>query len=108
MIIIKDKNVISPVLDYEIQILKRLLHDLENIRAGNFPGPRTLDVTSRIDNWMMGSRPEPCLYGEISGHPKLGSTDTGITSSLWVLAPGLGFARTFSRFYALGKPASVD
>ena len=38
------------------------------------------------------------------GHPTVGDGRKGVTSSLWVFAPALGYARTFSRLYALGTP----
>lgn len=40
------------------------------------------------------------------GHPILGSiVPGGITSELWYIDLKLGFTRTYSRFYRLGKPA---
>jgi hypothetical protein len=37
-------------------------------------------------------------------HPTIADGRQGITTGLWVLAPALGYARTVTRFYALGRP----
>ena len=37
--------------------------------------------------------------------PTIRDGGQGLTTGLWVLAPALGYARTISRFYALGQPA---
>jgi len=45
-----------------------------------------------------------CLAGFAAGHPLLGTKHIA-TSPVWVLDPGLRWARTLSRFYRLGVPA---
>lgn len=37
-------------------------------------------------------------------HPTIGDGRQGVTTGLWVLAPNLGYARTITRLYALGRP----
>ncbi|MFZ3033540.1 MAG: DUF6634 family protein [Parvibaculum sp.] len=42
--------------------------------------------------------------GQAYNHPRLGTTSIQ-TTELWAIAPTLGWARTWSRFYRLGFPA---
>jgi hypothetical protein len=91
----------SHKLDVEIEILENLLRDLKSIRAGNFPDKKALASAPLIDQWSLGTRPTPCLYGVISGHPRL-RTSQGVTSDVWVMSPNLRFIRTLSRYYRLG------
>ncbi|MBA8878289.1 DUF6634 family protein [Phyllobacterium myrsinacearum] len=105
MIIVRESGTTSDGLSMEIQVLKELLQDLENIRRGRLPDARALANAPLIDNWSLRYRNVPCLAGAISSHPRLGHAENGITSDLWILAPHHGFARTMSRFYNLGSPA---
>lgn len=96
----------SQNLDKEIELLENLVRDLKQLRRGIFPGRRTLVAAPLIDNWRVVTRPMPCLTGEFSEHPILGNAPTGITSEVWVISPKLGFVRTLSRYYRLGKQQS--
>lgn len=108
MIIVQKSGSTSPGLAMEIQALKKLVQDLENIRSGQLPGKRALAASPLIDNWSISYRNVPCLTGEISSHPELGFAERGLTSDLWILAPHHGFARTMTRFYLLGSPEKSD
>lgn len=90
----------------EIDRLRRLVHDLERISRGEHPGAATLAKAPVIGDWRLARRAEACLVGTMRGHPKLADGAPGATSGLWVLAPELGYARTLSRFYALGDVGS--
>jgi hypothetical protein len=102
--LIKDRSP-SPQLDVEINLLRELLRDLERVRVGQHPGRRVLDDAPVLENWETTVRTEPCLTGIVHGHQRIRDRRTTITSQLWLLAPTLGYARTLSRFYALGEPA---
>ena len=54
-------------------------------------------------NWIS----RPCLLGDIQGHPLLRGPRIE-TSELWAFAPELGWARTMSRFYRLGRPHGTE
>lgn len=97
----------SQKLDKEIELLENLVRDLKQIRRGTFPGKRTLAAAPLIDNWRVITRPTACLTGEFSGHPILKDTPTGITSDVWVISPQMGFVRTLSRYYKLGRKANM-
>ncbi|MGM5035013.1 DUF6634 family protein [Tardiphaga sp. 803_E3_N1_3] len=102
--LIKDRSP-SPQLDVEINLLRELLRDLERVRVGQHPGRQVLDDAPVLENWKVTVRTEPCLTGIVRGHPRIQDRRSAITSQLWLLAPELGYARTLSRFYALGEPA---
>jgi hypothetical protein len=95
-----------PQLDFEIDRLRRLRDDLENIRHGRQPGRKALETAPKIEDSNVINRPIPCLTGRVYGHPRIKEGGIGITTDLWVIAPELGYARTLSRFYILGMPGT--
>jgi hypothetical protein len=96
----------APQLQAHITRLKRLVADLEVIAQGLHPSRDTLSEAPLLNGWRQVVRPEPCLTGIVEGHPGIGDLRPALTTGLWALAPSLGYARTLSRFYALGLPAS--
>ena len=94
---------ISLFADVEIARLERLLSDLKRVKAGEAPTPQDLAEAPLLDDYRLASGRVPCLTGEVTGHPRLGDT-TVLTTDLWLYAPSLGWARTLSRYYRLGKP----
>jgi hypothetical protein len=103
--IINDRRAV-PELEMEIERLRRLADDLEDIRFGRHPGRRTLATAPRIESWSLSRRSVVCLTGRVFGHPAISEGGIGVTTDVWALAPGLGYARTLSRYYALGMPES--
>lgn len=95
----------APQLLPEIARLKRLLADMEAIAAGQHPGREILDDAPLLNGWTLTLQTEACLTGVVEGHPEIADLRPVVTSGLWVLAPDMGYARTLSRFYALGLPA---
>lgn len=77
--------------------------DLRRIKLGLSPTMGELDSAPRLDDWYLGYRFEPALVGNLVGHPELADGPV-TTSAVYVLDGELGFARTLSRFYNLGKP----
>lgn len=104
MTIIVRHNGPVPQLHAHIALLRSLLSDMEAIAQGQHPGRNILNDAPLLHGWTRTARPEPCLTGIVDGHPGIGDLRPAITSGLWVLAPELGYARTLSRFYALGEP----
>ncbi|SEO27881.1 hypothetical protein SAMN04489859_10584 [Paracoccus alcaliphilus] len=81
---------------------------LDAIReAERGPTGDALASTPTLDLWrvLIDRRPYPMLvlWGEVSGHPKLG-TDMITTSRLIALNRNAGWARSVSRWYKLGRP----
>ncbi|WP_046869232.1 DUF6634 family protein [Microvirga massiliensis] len=102
MITIRDRRPV-PELDDRIERLRNLAQDLERIRRGEHPGRRTLAGAPLLEDWSLTTCLEHCLTGTMHGHPTVGDGRKGVTSGLWVFAPALGYARTLSRLYALGR-----
>lgn len=102
----KDKRPFDD-LDYDLDRLRRLVIDLEAIRQGNHPDEATLAEAPRLENWTIARRTEACLFGTMTGHPKIADGRPGATSGVWVVAPHLGYARTLTRFYALRRPSDA-
>jgi hypothetical protein len=81
---------------------KSLAEDLARLAVGQQPTAGDLSAAPIIDDWTIADRQESALAGLISGHPVLG-TRPGITSSVFALDLDHGWARTWSRWYRLGK-----
>lgn len=81
---------------------------VQRLRAGWRPGPEMLDRAPRLHNWNfveLGPQ-RVILVGTVIGHPRLGERPLIQTSYLIGLdATHLKWARTLSRFYALGEPS---
>lgn len=69
------------------------------------PTPEELAAAPRLDVWrpMLDQRRMAALWGEVSGHPKLGR-DLITTSRLVAIDREKGWARTVNRWYHLGTP----
>ncbi|QNQ64443.1 hypothetical protein IB024_16655 (plasmid) [Brucella sp. 6810] len=88
----------------EIETLKALVCDLERLLNGEDPEQSDLADAPLIENWEFDRRHTTCLVGTFIAHPRLGRiVPNGITSELWYIDPERKYARTFSRFYRLGK-----
>lgn len=82
--------------------LELLVTDLTRIRDGRVPTLEALESSPFIDKFTVTTRRELSLIGTVTGHPAFdGPIIT--TSALWIVAPDLGWVRTFSRFYRLGR-----
>lgn len=101
--IIIDEQGISDNIDRKIETLESLLEDLKAIRAGTGPSAADLASAPVLDQWKAGFIPLPCLGGEMRGHPTI-ADGPGRTSDIWVIARDRGWIRTYSRYYALGRP----
>ncbi|MFC7067069.1 DUF6634 family protein [Brucella rhizosphaerae] len=103
---IKNGKMNSTELELEIAMLKSLVGDLERILQGDYPSELELNSAPIITNWKVSVRPSTCLEGALFEHPRLGNlVPSGLTSELWLLDLDRNYARTFSRFYRLGKKA---
>ena len=89
--------------DRMIATLRRLADDLERIANGTGPTLDDLEAAPMLDYWRMAERWSTGLAGHFTAHPRLPSGPI-TTSELWALQPQEGWARTFSRWYRLGKP----
>jgi len=93
-------------LSYELAKLSSLVSDMEAVQRGIHPRHLCEAPVPVLDNWILAQRGTPCLAGLSSGHPTLvGETRPITTSDLWLLSEDRTWARTFSRWYQLGRPA---
>jgi hypothetical protein len=57
-----------------------------------------------LDEWRYALRPVPCLVGFSTGHPRLpGDRRSIVTSEIVLIAEEIGWARSLSRWYQLGR-----
>lgn len=90
------------LLASEVDRLQRLATDLMLLADGYFNVSENAPV---LDSWIRTTRNATCLAGEASGHPHLpGNGRHIITSEVYVVAEEMGYARTLSRWYRLGRP----
>jgi hypothetical protein len=76
---------------------------LDRLRAGEQPSQADLTGAPLIDLWYLSERQGYlCLNGEVSGHPRL--PDGPVTTSILLgIDEKAGWARTYGRWYALGR-----
>jgi hypothetical protein len=82
-----------------------LAADLACLVASEQPSAGALASAPVIDWWLPAFRSSGAFIGKISGRPNITNGRTGVTSQLFVIDPAMGWARTWSRFYRLGRPA---
>jgi hypothetical protein len=83
--------------------LRDLADDLEGFHEhGHIP-----EIAVAIEDWVLLRRAVPCLVGTMSGHPTVGDGNAGATTELFVFDTEAGIARTFNRWYRLGRPQAV-
>ena len=87
---------------HDIPKLERLIVDLKSLADGGVPSARTLAASPLLEQYQMRSGRGLSLAGHCVDHPNLIGPAI-YTSNLWVLAPHHGWARTYSRFYRLGR-----
>lgn len=102
-----DRNGPAHDIRREIEKMEALLTDLKCFAAKQFPTSRELEAAPLIDEYKIDIRDRPVLVGQAYNHPRLGTANV-CTTELWAIAPSLGWARTWSRFYRLGFPDDGD
>ncbi|WP_306440367.1 DUF6634 family protein [Rhizobium sp. 18055] len=80
--------------------LRGLTDDLANIGCFNWQQPTAVHIT----DWFVGRRAVPCLIGRTIGHPNISDGQPMFSTELFYLDVDAGYARTFSRWYRLGRP----
>jgi hypothetical protein len=106
MTILVDRRQMRGDLDQYIQRLEGLLSHLKALKAGQLPSAAELKAAPLLDLYRPSTRPAECLVGFAEGHPTIVGGIT--TSDLWSYAPTLGWARTLSRLYRLGRPVGAS
>ena len=101
-----NKGLPQAVFD-DVRKLRALADDLEAIANGNLPAPDMLASAPFLDGYWFAAREFLSMCGSVHDHP-LVSDPMVTTSELWVLAPELGWARTYNRFYRLGTALTPE
>lgn len=83
-----------------------LSDDLRLIASFKAPGIRDIAMAPVLDDWFVGHRMEMALVGKVSCHPNLADGPV-TTSGLHYLDPLAGYARSFNRWYRLGRPRAL-
>jgi hypothetical protein len=83
--------------------LEKLTVDLRSLSEGRPPSEKDLQTCPLLDQWSFGFLPVPCLVGAVYQHPMFGTRPHVHTSELVLIDPHKRWARTWSRFYRLGK-----
>jgi hypothetical protein len=87
---------------------RRLADDLAALAEGRDPDPAVLAAAPLLDLWRPATRPAAALIGLATGHPTVRDGRTSLTTEVFALDPTHGWARTWSRFYQLGRAVGVD
>ncbi len=82
---------------------RRLADDLAFLAAGRAPDPGALADAPVLDLWRPARRPAVALLG-FAGAKRT----VRLTTELFAIDSDAQWARTFSRWYALGRPVGVD
>jgi hypothetical protein len=91
----------------EADRLAALARDLRTIAEDGTPGSAELETAPVLDQWQFTQRSMVSIVGTVVGHPRL---PDGLvrTTEIWALSTTHGWARTLSRFYALGSQRRDD
>jgi hypothetical protein len=98
----------NAIIRAEIDRLEALAADIEIF--GLCPLPREwlfskMNDTPTLEAWTFTERRVPCLTGQSTGHPRLpGERRPIVTSEIFLISEEFGWARSYSRWYRLGRP----
>jgi hypothetical protein len=93
----------------EIKRLEDLAVALDAVCTCPFPLDRFLAGSQPdapiLEDWRLALRPVKCLVGRSTGHPRLpGERRPIVTSEIFLISEEFGWARSYSRWYRLGRP----
>jgi hypothetical protein len=102
-------SIIFPYDDPDRVLAKiRALHgDLSRLIRDGGPSAADLANAPVLTSYRRVTRPTPALCGLVHGHPRIADGHTALTTDIFALDPD-GWARSYSRFYRLGRPAAGD
>ena len=86
-----------------VDAARRLADDLARLAARAGPAPSVLAAAPILDFWQPSVRPTGALVGVVTGHPNIVAGHTALTTDLFAIDAEGAWARTWSRFYRLGR-----
>ncbi|MHA6641803.1 DUF6634 family protein [Mesorhizobium sp. A623] len=101
-------NFVLAAIRAEIDRFKSLAADIEVVSTSALPLDQMLARAHPdapiLEDWKFAFRPAPCLAGLSTGHPILvGEGQEIVTSEIHIISEELGWARSYSRWYRLGR-----
>ena len=93
--------------DAIVECARRLTADVERLAATGAPTAADLAGAPVLDWWLPTRRQVFSLIGIVSGHPTVGDRHPALTSEIFAFDAAAGWARSWTRFYALGRSASL-
>lgn len=101
-IIVGHQRIVGDVAG-DIARLESLVAALDRIGSGEMSTTAELEAAPLLDPYCLDTCTLPCLIGANQDHPVLKGPVIR-TTEVWALATELGWARTLSRLYRLGRP----
>ena len=95
-------------LSSRVEYLERLAADLRALAEGQLPSPERLAASPQLNPYSVTTVEVPVLAGLVDRHPILGASKTIVTSPVWAVAKDRTWARTYSRYYRLGRSMADD
>lgn len=86
--------------------LRDLADALDAMSSGRAPSAEALVDAPLLEDWSIEPRSVPSLTGHVTGHPDIGRGQWVVTSEIYA-TDGRSWARTYSRYYRLGRPAGA-
>jgi hypothetical protein len=93
--------------DAIVECTRRLAADVQRLAATGGPTTEDLRNAPVLDWWLPTRRQVFSMIGVVSGHPTIGDRHTALTTEIFAFDAAAGWARSWSRFYALGRSASL-
>ena len=93
--------------DSIVECARRLTADVERLAAIGAPTAADLAGAPVLDWWLPTRRQVFSMIGVVSGHPTISDRHTALTTEIFAFDAAAGWARSWSRFYALGRSASL-
>jgi hypothetical protein len=92
----------SPELQARLRAYRSITRDLERVIRGDAPTETDLSNAPLLDMWRFAFSQDLCLVGQVTDHPLI-EPGPATTSALFFLDPEGKWARTYTRWYKLGR-----
>ncbi|HEY8361205.1 MAG TPA: DUF6634 family protein [Ramlibacter sp.] len=87
--------------------LEQLANDLRRLAAGKEPSQEQVAQAPLLRQWCFHQQPRYVLMGTSYGHPQIADGKLIVTSEIFAVDAERQWARTLSRYYALGPITRV-
>ena len=94
----------QPIFLVRPELITALALDFAKLTMAEGDIAKELSTAPYLDNWSVGMPRAKGLTGTVTGHPTISDGEIQ-TSTAYIVAGDLTWARTLSRFYRLGRRA---